>query len=251
MSHGSSRPSVASGGAAQPALQELVDEIIKLGHVPTRANTASAEEKQLAGRLYKARKVGSLTRKQEAALAKLAQASGASEPGSSSGRPHSVQTPVGVEQLMDEISQLGDVPTRANTASTKEKMSYFRLSRARWAGSLTKEQQAACEKLAQASRMKVVQQVRDLGHYPSAKAGRSLAERQLAWKLRTVVNAKQLSPEQEAELQALRRLSRRTDMRKRPPGGWGPDGPPQRLLELAENGRAAKARRQAAARDAA
>ena len=58
-------------------------------------------------------------------------------------------------------------------------------------------------------------------------------------------------PEQEAELQALRRLSRRTDMRKRPPGGWGPDGPPRRLLELAENGRAAKARRQAAARDAA
>ena len=184
-------------------------------------------------RLIKARKAGLLTSEQEAALDKP--------------RQHATA----MEQLIDEISQLGHVPTRASTASAKEKRLYFRLSRARWAGSLTKEQEAACDKLAQASRMKVVQQVRDLGHYPKAKAGRSLAEWQLAWKLRTVVKAKQFSPEQEAELQALRRLSRRTDMRKRPPGGWGPDGPPQRLLELAETGRAAKARRQAAARDAA
>ena len=99
---------------------------------------------------------------------------------------------------MDEISKLGHVPTRASTASAKEKRLYFRLARARTVGSLTKEQEAACDKLAQASRMKVVQQVRDLGHYPKASAGRSLAERQLAWKLRTVVNAKQFSPEQEA-----------------------------------------------------
>ena len=179
---------------------------------------------------------------------KLAQASGASQHASSRGRPRLVETPAAMEQLMDEISQLGHVPTRASTASAKEKRLYFRLARARTVGSLTKEQEAAFDKLAQASRTKVVQQVRDLGHYPKANAGRSLAERQLAWKLRTVVNAKQLSPEQEAELQALRRLSRRTDMRKRPPGGWGPDGPPQRLLELAENGRAAIARKQAGAR---
>ena len=35
-----------------------------------------------------------------------------------------------------------------------------------------------------------------------------------------------------------RRPSRRTDMRGRPSGGWGPDGPPRRLVELPENGRA-------------
>ena len=72
---------------------------------------------------------------------------------------------------------------------------------------MTQEQEAACEKLAQASRKKVVQQVRDLGHYPRAKAGRSLAERQLAEKLCRALEARQFSPEQEAELQALRHAS--------------------------------------------
>ena len=56
-------------------LQELMDEISQLGHVPTQANTASAKEKNLAKRLRYARKAGSLTREQEAALDKLAQAS--------------------------------------------------------------------------------------------------------------------------------------------------------------------------------
>ena len=74
-------------------------------------------------------------------------------------------------------------------------------------GSLTKEQEAALDKLAQAGVTKVMQQVRDLGYYPKASAGRGLAERQLAWELRTVVNTKRLSPEQEAELQALQHAS--------------------------------------------
>ena len=129
-SRGASQPAVASGGAAQPALQELVDEISQLGHMPKQTKNASVEEKRLAVRLVKARKAGSLTREQEAAL----------------------------------------------------------------------------DKLAQASVTKVVQQVRDLGHYPKASAGRSLAERQLAWKLRTALNAKQFSPEQEAEVQEHRGL---------------------------------------------
>ena len=33
-SRGASQPAVANGGAAQTALQELVDEIIQLGHMP-------------------------------------------------------------------------------------------------------------------------------------------------------------------------------------------------------------------------
>ena len=63
----------ASGGAARPALQELVDEIIQLGHMPKQPKNASVEEKRLAVRLLRARKAGSLTREQESALANLAQ----------------------------------------------------------------------------------------------------------------------------------------------------------------------------------
>ena len=69
-SGGASQPAVASGGAAQPALQELVDEIIQLGHMPRQSkNTASAKERSLYFRLWRARTAGSLTKEQEAALA--------------------------------------------------------------------------------------------------------------------------------------------------------------------------------------
>ena len=120
-----------------------------------------------------------------------------------------VETPAAMEQLIDEISQLGHVPRAATTASTTEQKLYGRLYRARTACSLTIEQEAALDRLAQASGRKVVQQVRDLGHYPKASAGRSLAERQLAWKLRTALKAEQISfsPEQEADLQALPQAS--------------------------------------------
>ena len=67
---------VASGDAAQLALQELVNEIIQ------ELSAGDVEEKRLAQRLIGARKADSLTREQEAALANLAQASGASQPAS-------------------------------------------------------------------------------------------------------------------------------------------------------------------------
>ena len=98
-SHGASQPAVESGGAAQPDLQELVDEIIELGHMPKQTKNTSAEEKLLAVRLVQARQAGSLTREQEAALAKLAQASGASQPASSRGV---VETPTVMEQWKTE-----------------------------------------------------------------------------------------------------------------------------------------------------
>ena len=126
-------PAVASGGTAQPGRQELVDEIIHLGRMPTQSKNASVEEKRLARRLSKARKAGSLTREQEAVLGNL------SEPAS----------------------------------KTEE----------------------------------ILQQVRDLGRSPKEYAGRSLAERQLAEKLRRARKAKLLSPEQEAELQALQQTA--------------------------------------------
>ena len=49
-SRGASQPDGASGGAVQTAQQKLVDEIIKLGHMPTQSKNASIEEKRLARR---------------------------------------------------------------------------------------------------------------------------------------------------------------------------------------------------------
>ena len=62
----------ASGGATGCGRdQELVDAIIQLGHLPTQSKNASAEEKRLAVRLIRARKAGSLSSEQEAALGRL------------------------------------------------------------------------------------------------------------------------------------------------------------------------------------
>ena len=140
---------------------------------------------------------------QEAALDNLAQASGAVPAVTSGGAAQPA-----LQELVDEIIQLGYLPRQSkNTASAKERRLYLRLWRARTAGSLTKEQEAALDKLAQASVTNVMQQVRDLGHYPKASGGCCPAERQLARKLGRALNAKQFSPEQEAELQALQHAS--------------------------------------------
>ena len=112
------------------------------------------------------------------------------------------------QMLVEEILQLGRMPVRTRDPfRVEENLLARRLWRARAAGSLTKEQEAALGKLAQANVTKVVQQVRDLGHYPKRNAVCSLAERQLAEKLCRALEAKQFSPEQEAELQALRHAS--------------------------------------------
>ena len=108
ISRGASQPAVASGGAAQPALQELVDEIIQLGHMPKQTKNVSVEEKDLAVRLIRARKAGLLTREQEAALDNFAQASGASQSASSRGV---VETPTVMEQWKTTTCwQCGETP---------------------------------------------------------------------------------------------------------------------------------------------
>ena len=71
------------GGAPQPAVQQLVDAILQLGYLPRQAKNSTAEEKHLAVRLIKARKAGSLSSEQEAALDNLAQ--GAAEAQAASG----------------------------------------------------------------------------------------------------------------------------------------------------------------------
>ena len=144
-----------------------------------------------------------MTKEQEAALDNLAQASGASW----IGRRRLVETPTVIVQLMDEISQPGHVPTKASTASTKEKKLEKRLKYARTAGALTREQEAAFDKK-KGKTEELVQQVRELGDYPKVRnAACSCSERQLALKLGRALNAEQLSPEQEAGLQALRHAS--------------------------------------------
>ena len=59
------------GGASQPAMQDLVNAILQLGHLPTQSRRLSAEEKRLAARLFRARKAGALSWQQEAQLGAL------------------------------------------------------------------------------------------------------------------------------------------------------------------------------------
>ena len=115
----------ACGGAPQPGLQQLVDAIIALGHLPTQCKNSSAAEKLLAVRLIGARQACSLSSEQEAALGNLAQ------------------------QLVDAIIELGYLPTQSKNSSQAEKTLAVRLIRARNAGYLSSEQEGALRNLAQ------------------------------------------------------------------------------------------------------
>ena len=121
--------------------QRLMDEILQLGHMPMRSKNTSVEEKRLALRLIRARKAGFLTKEQEAVLDKLPQARKMT---------YGKRNP---EKLVDEIIELGHMPTQSNNASSKEKRLYWCLSYARTMGSLTKEQEAVLDKLPQARKM--------------------------------------------------------------------------------------------------
>ena len=82
----------ACGGAPQPGLQQLVDAIIELGHLPTQCSHSRAAEKLLAVRLIRARQACSLSSEQEAALDNLAQGA--------------------AQHLVDTIMELGYMPAR-------------------------------------------------------------------------------------------------------------------------------------------
>ena len=247
----------ACGGAPQPGLQQLVDAIIALGYLPTQCKNSSQTEKLLAVRLIKARQACSLSFEQEAALGNLAQGA--------------------AKHLVDTIIQLGYLPTQCKNSTVEEKGLAVRLSKARNAGLLSSEQEAALgnlpqraagvghvaglqafqrvaggaraeARIAQAEKLmqrvrdwgriprggagtvigkarkeklfsleqeaelqalraeEVMQQVRDFGRCPKETERFSRAERRLAEKLRRARKAELLSPEQEAELQALRQV---------------------------------------------
>ena len=68
---GTGAPGRPRGGASGGRVQQLVDAIIELGHLPTQSKNSSQAEKTLAVRLIRARQAGSLSSKQKAALGKL------------------------------------------------------------------------------------------------------------------------------------------------------------------------------------
>ena len=70
---GTGAPGRSRGGVSGGCVQQLVDAIIELGHLPTQCKKSSAEEKTLAVRLIRARKAGHLSSEQEGALENLAQ----------------------------------------------------------------------------------------------------------------------------------------------------------------------------------
>ena len=82
---------------------------------------------------------------------------------------------------MDDIAQIVHVTTRAKSASPEEKSLAWRLSKARKAGTLTREQEAVLGNHSQlaSNAEEILQQGRDLGCCPKEGVGHSLAARQL------------------------------------------------------------------------
>ena len=115
-----------------------------------------------------------------------------------------------MEELVQKVRDLGRYPKSGARCSLAERQLAERIRRARKANQFSPEQEVELQALRHAllkQEEELVQQVRDLGYYPKASK-RCLAERRLAARIRKARKGKQLSPEQEAELQALQQESR-------------------------------------------
>ena len=126
---GGGAPGRPLGGAPGRHVQQLVDAIIELGYLPTQSKYSTVEEKQLAVRLIRARKAGSLSSEQEAALDNLAQGA--------------------AQHLVDTIMELGYLPTQSKNSTVEEKQLAVRLIKACNSGYLSSEQEGALGNLAQ------------------------------------------------------------------------------------------------------
>ena len=125
-------------------MQDLVDAILQLGHLPSQAGSSSAEEKRLAARLIRALVAGALTWQQEATLRALQPHTGVAQEDSAAGASASTrQAAAGGASESVAAEQRADLHRRQKTAE-------------------------------------IMEQVRKLGRYPKEYAGRSLEERQLA-----------------------------------------------------------------------
>ena len=115
-----------------------------------------------------------------------------------------------MQEVRDFGRDFGRLPKESAGRSPAELSLVKKFRKARKANQFSPEEEVELQALQQAETKteeekteELMQQVRDLGRYPKENAGRSLAERQLAEKIRRARKAKQFSPEQEAELQAL------------------------------------------------
>ena len=137
-------------------------------------------------------------------------------------------SPRRAEELIQQVRDLGHYPKESRGCSAEQQLAE-RIRRASKAEQFSPEQEAELQALRHASPKQeeevmqqvsarraeesvrrteeLIQQARDLGHYLKESAVRSLAGCLLAEKLRRALKAKQLSPEQEAELDALRLAS--------------------------------------------
>ena len=122
----------------------------------------------------------------------------------------------------------GSYPQETKTGSPEERKLADRLRHARKAKQFSPEQETELQTLQHRPKKELgqkkdlldqkmeafLQEVRDFGRWPKEYAGRSLAERQLAEKVRRARKAKEFSPDQEAELQALQQAD--SDARSAP-----------------------------------
>ena len=134
-----------------------------------------------------------------------------------------------MHQVRDFGRDFGRYPKEAAGRSLAERQLAEKLRRARKAKQFSPEEEVELQALQQAEtkteekkteelmpqvRQKteeLMQQVRDFGRYPKENAGRSRAERQLAERVRKAQKAKQFSPEEEVELQALQQADTKTE----------------------------------------
>ena len=186
-------------GASQPATQDLLNAILQLGHLPTQS---TAEEKQLAVRLIRARKAGTLSSQQEAQLFTLQPSTRVHPEDSGASAGASRQAQASASAVRVDAGGGASQPAAAVSGAAQP-------AEGTGAAALAKQK---AQKQTDLRRMrkteKLMQQVRDLGRYPKESSGCSPAEKQLARQLRDARKAKELSPEQEAELQTLQVLQK-------------------------------------------
>jgi hypothetical protein len=186
---------------------------MELGYLPTQSKNSTVEEKQLAVRLIKACKAGSLSLKQEAALGKLAE--GAAEVGHVAGLqallraglrllPDAETRIAKAEELMQQVRDLGRYPHESARRSLAERRLAERLRNARKRKRLSPEQESELQALRQAIR--IVQTEEKMQELQASSC--DAAERQLAERLCKAWQSPSISSEQEAELQALQQASR-------------------------------------------
>ena len=144
---------------------------------------------------------------------------GASQPATASGASQPASK---TAEILQQVRDLGRSPKENAGRSRAERQLAEKLRRAQNAMQFSPEQEAELQALQQAAKDAIaepriaradelMQQVRDFGRCPKENERCSLAERQaarrrLVGKLRWARKTKLLSPEQEAELQALRHV---------------------------------------------